>query len=415
MRARTNPDVHRESLVNDAEQSHSREQVRLLVVMAFTSGVAFAVWRALLNNFAVERAGFTGWEMGVLQSLREVPGFLAFAVVFLLLLFCEQTLAYVSLVLLGVGVAVTGWFPSATGMYVTTVVMSIGFHYYETVQSSLSLQWIAKSATPEVLGRLIAVGSIASLAGYAGVWLAMDRFGVDYRWVYLVGGAIPAIAALVAWRRFPRFAELVPQHRSIVLRRRYWLFYALTFMSGARRQIFVVFAGFLLVERFGYSVGAVAALYFANAALSGLVARRIGRWVGGVGERRALQIEYTGLILVFCGYAFVSDGGVAGALYVVDHLFFALAIAIKTYFQKIADPRDIASTASVGFTINHIAAVVIPVLFGGLWLISPAAVFLAGAAMAVVSFGLSMFVPRDPAPGHEVAFRLPHGGPVPSA
>jgi len=384
------------------------------MLMAFTSGVAFAVWRALLNNFAVERAAFTGWEMGVLQSVREVPGFLAFAVVFVLLLLREQTLAYVSLVLLGIGVAVTGWFPTAMGLYVTTVVMSIGFHYYETVQSSLSLQWIDKASAPEVLGRLIAASSVASLAGYGMVWIAMDRLGVDYLWVYLVGGATPAIAAIIAWRMYPRFEVAIPQRRHIVLRRRYWLYYALTFMSGARRQIFVVFAGFLLVERFGYSIGAVAALYFANSALSGLVARRVGRWVGGVGERRALQFEYIGLILVFCGYAFVNDGRVAGALYVVDHLFFALAIAIKTYFQKIADPSDIASTASVGFTINHIAAVVIPVLFGGLWLISPTAVFLSGAWMALLSFGLAMLVPRDPAPGREVSGRFGQQRPAPS-
>ena len=127
--------------------------------------------------------------------------------VFILLVLREQTIAYLSLLLLGVGVGVTGWFPTAIGLYVTTVVMSIGFHYYETIQSSLTLQWIQKRAAPEVLGRLIAVGSVASLAGYALVWVAMDQLGVDYRWVYLLGGAAPAIAAGSPWPGQP----LVPR------------------------------------------------------------------------------------------------------------------------------------------------------------------------------------------------------------
>jgi len=94
--------------------------------------------------------------------------------------------------------------------------------------------------------------------------------------------------------------------------------------------------------------------------------------------------------------------GIAGGLYVLDHLFFALAIAIKTYFQKIADPADIASTAGVSFTISHIAAVVLPAAYGLLWLISPALVFLSGAAMAGVSLLLALNVPAHPAPGNEV-------------
>jgi MFS family permease len=173
-------------------------------------------------------------------------------------------------------------------------------------------------------------------------------------------------------------------------------------MSGARRQIFVVFAGFLMVEKFGYDVGAIALLFLINAAINIWLAPKIGRLIARIGERRALIFEYIGLIGVFTAYAFVDNATLAAGLYVVDHLFFALAIAIKTYFQKIADPADIASTAGVSFTINHIAAVVIPAVFGFLWLASPAAVFLAGSAMAACSLVMALNVPRDPRPGQEV-------------
>jgi hypothetical protein len=90
---------------------------------------------------------------------------------------------------------------------------------------------------------------------------------------------------------------------------------------------------------------------------------------------------------------------------VPSEVVFALALALKTYFQKIADPQDIAPTAAVAFTINHIAAVFLPVLLGLLWLVSPAAVFVLAACMASVSFGLALLIPRHPAKGHETVFQ----------
>ncbi len=373
----------------------------LLLLMAVAVPLSFAAWRTLLNNFAIERVAFTGQEMGILQSLREIPGFLAFGVVFLLLIMREQRLAVVSLGLLGIGTALTGFFPSVIGLYVTTVIMSIGFHYYETLQTSLALQWIDKSHAAETFGRLIAAGSFASIVTFVLIWLADDLLALDYQWIYLVMGGLTLIVTLIAWLAFPLFPQPTEQHKHMVLRSRYWLYYALTFLSGARRQIFVVFAGFLMVEKFGYSVSQIALLFLINATLNIFLAPRIGRLIGRIGERRALLLEYSGLILVFVGYALVENAMTAAGLYVVDHLFFAMAIALKTYFQKIAAPEDIASTAGVSFSINHIAAVVIPALFGIIWLSSPALVFLLGAVMAGISLIFSLLIPEDPAQGRE--------------
>ncbi len=381
--------------------------------MAAAVPLSFATWQALINNFAYERAAFTGVEIGMMQSLREVPGFLAFGVVFLLLLIREQRLALFSLLLLGLGTAATGFFPSVLGIYVTTVVMSLGYHYYETLQISLSLQWIDKVRAPETLGRLISAGAVTSIVVYALVWFTSGLLALDYHWIYLIGGGGTAAIALVAWLGFPQFQQPVEQHKHMVLRKRYWLYYALVFMSGARRQIFIVFAGFLMVEKFGYDVGAIALLFLLNSAINIWLAPKIGRLIGRIGERKALIFEYIGLIIVFTAYAVVENATIAAGLYVVDHLFFALAIAIKTYFQKIADPADIASTAGVSFTINHIAAVVIPAAFGILWLVSPAAVFLAGSAMAACSLIMALNVPRHPQPGQEVLLgRVPATAPA---
>ena len=387
----------------------------LLFLMAGAVPMSFATWQALLNNFAIERAAFSGADMGVLQSIREVPGFLAFAVVFLLIVMREQTLALVALLLLGIGTALTGWFPSVLGLWFTTIVMSLGYHYYATVEMSLALQWTEKDRTAVMLGRLIAVGSATSIVAFGLIWLAFDTAGLDFRWVYMIGGGVTVAAVALGWLVFPRFPEKVEQRRRMVLRKRYWLYYLLTFLSGARRQIFVVFAGFLMVEKFGYSVGEISLLFLLNATINMWLAPRVGRLIARWGERRALIFEYGGLVFVFTGYAFVEHAGLAAALYVVDHLFFALAIALTTYLQKIADRADIASTAGVSFSIDHTAAVIVPASFGLLWLVSPAAVFLAGAALAAVSLALSVNVPAHPEPGNEVVRGLRGAtGPTPA-
>jgi MFS family permease len=374
----------------------------LLALMAIAAMLAFSVWQVLLNNFAIEQVAFGGREIGILQSLREVPGFLAFTVVFVLLIVREQHFALFSVGLLGAGVALTGFLPSEYGFYFTTVLMSTGFHFFYTVQQSLTLQWIDKERAPLVMGRLSSVSSIAGLVAFGSVWLSLRFFDIDYYWIYLVGGLTTVVLGIFAWMWFPQFQQKVPQKKHLVMRKRYWLFYALTFMSGARRQIFIVFAGFLMVQKFGFSAANIALLFIINHLINAAVAPKIGRLISRFGERRMMTLEYLGLIIIFTAYAFVEVAWVAAILYVLDHILFAMAIAIRSYFQKIADPADIASTSGVSFTINHIAAVVIPAAFGIVWLFSPSAVFLAGSGMAVISLSLSRLVPCHPEQGNEV-------------
>ena len=326
----------------------------LLVLMSIAMPLAFNVWSAMLNNFAIERAMFTGVEIGWLHSLREIPGFLAFTTVFVLLILKEQTFAVLSLALLGLGVAFTGYFPSVWGLYFTTVIMSIGFHYFEAVKQSLALQWFNKEEAPQLFGKLIAVGAITSLTVYGVLWLLLEWLQLDYVWNFAIAGGLCVLLSIYMWLAFPHFPQKTEQNKGIVLRRRYWLYYALTFLSGARRQIFMVFAAFLMVEKFGYSASQVTLLFLINYAFNYLFAEKIGKLIGRIGERRALTFEYVGLIFVFIAYAFVNDPYLAAGLYIVDHMFFALYIAISTYFQKIADPKDMASSAGVSFTISHI-------------------------------------------------------------
>lgn len=385
-----------------------RRPESLLYLMAFAMPIAFNTWSALLNNFVIEMAGFTGVEIGWLHTVREIPGFLAVGVIALLMFFREQTLGLVALLLLGVATAITAYFPSFGGILVVTMLSSIGFHYYETVNQSLQLQWLTKDRAPIVIGRLMAAGSAASLIAYGSLVLTWRAFELSYGLVYAVGGGFTALVALFAIFAYPQFEEPSPQKRTIVLKKRYSLYYALQFMAGARRQIFVVFAAFMMVEKFGFDVHEVTALFLINFLVNMFVAPLMGKLVARRGERLVLALEYLGLVIVFLLYGGIYWLGwgvvLAAVLYVIDHMLFGLAFALKTYFQKIADPEDIAPTAAVAFTINHIAAVFLPAALGYLWVTSPSGVFVLAAAMAVVSLGLALLIPRHPEKGYEWIF-----------
>lgn len=396
-----------------------RRPESLLVLMAVGMTLAFSTWSAALNNFAVEVVGFDGFDIGTLHTFREIPGFLSFLVIYLIIFIREQRLAMIALILLGLGTAMVSGFPTWWGLMATTLISSLGFHYYEAVNQSLQLQWLDRARAPAMLGRILAAASATSLVVYGTIalagWLVTD---INYAAVYAVGGGACAVIAIFAWIAYPQFRSPHPQVKHLVLRRRYWLYYALVFMGGARRQIFVVFAAFMMVEKFGFHLHEVTALFLVNYLANMLFAPIVGRMIVRFGERRALIIEYTGLASVFAAYAgvYFFDWGVIMALglYVADHLLFAMAFAQKTYFQKIADPRDHAPTAAVAFTINHMAAVALPIPLGLLWLYQPGAVYALASSMALVSLGLALMVPRHPDAGRETVFGQVGPAPAPA-
>ncbi len=283
--------------------------------------------------------------------------------------------------------------------------MSLGFHYLETLNQSLSLQWLDKKEAPFILGKLTAVKSFTGLISLALIYFMMKFYSVEYKYVYLFFGGITSITSIIAWILFTHFKEDVVQDKNIKLKKEYWLFYVLTFLSGARRQIFVVFAGFLLVEKLGVDIHNMLILLIFNSIINIYLAPKIGKFIQLFGEKVTLKLEYVGLFLVFTSYAFVDNLYFAFFLYIVDHLLFSMSIALKTYFQKIANPKDIASASAVSFTINHTAAVILPILLGLVWLYSHSLVFIIGSFIALLSLALSFLVPSDPKIGYETTLK----------
>ena len=354
-----------------------------LIVLTIASSVGLQAWLILFNNFAVEVAGLQGNHVGMIQSVREIPGFLALLAIFVMIFIKEHRLSALSILFLGLGLAATGIFPSYPGLLLTTLITSFGFHYFETTNQSLTLQYFDKHTSPWVFGKLRSLSAASNIG--IGVFIYLFASILDFTQIYLLIGVMIIAAGLWGFLKDPADRNIVPQHKKMIFRKKYWLFYFLTFMGGARRQIFMAFAVFLLVKKFQFSVQEVTALFVVNNLINYFLSPIIGKAIIRFGERKVLSLEYSSLIFIFLAYAAVESKTLVALLYILDHIFFNFAIAIRTYFQKIGDPRDTASSMAVGFTINHVAAVFLPAIGGMLWMIDYRIPFVAGACMSLIS------------------------------
>ena len=364
-----------------------------LLVLTVCSTAGLHVWRTLFDNFSVHVVGLDGFHVGFLQSIRELPGLLSLLVVYVLLVVREHRLSALSVLLLGIGVALTGLLPSFYGMILTTLIMSFGFHYFETTNQSLTLQYFDKQTAPIVFGKMRSFAAGTNVVCGLSI-IALAPF-LTYNQLYLLFGLIIVLATAWAFTQNPVDTDIAPQSQNMVFKKQYWLFYALTFMAGARRQIFTAFAVFLLVKKFSFTVPEIAALFLLNNLINFFFSPYVGRLIVRFGERRMLTVEYLSLIIIFIFYGLAESQFFVTLLFIADHIFFNFGIGIRTFFQKIANPKDIASSMAVGFTINHIAAVFLPAMGGLLWLIDYRLVFFGGAVLSLGSLLLVQFIPSQ--------------------
>lgn len=365
-----------------------------LLLLSIAITVGFQAWRTMFNNYAVDVVGINGFQNGVIQSVREIPGFLAMLVVYLLLIIKEHRLAALGTLVVGIGVAMTGLLPSFWGLILTTLIMSLGFHYFEAVNQSLTLQHFSLKQTPIVLGNIRSYGALTNIGVGLIIWQVSKQVELPY--LFIGFGILVILMASFAFTRNPIRKEMPLQQKKMVFKRKYWLFYTLNFLSGARRQVFVVFVVFMLVDKYQFKIEGVALLFVINNVIHFFMAKLVARGINKFGERLILSIEYVSLILIFLAYAFVEDRTTLIALYIVNNIFFSASMAINTYFQKTGEKQDIAPSMAVGFTINHISAVVIPVIGGALWMLNYRIPFIAGAGVAALSlfFAQKVKIPK---------------------
>lgn len=369
----------------------NRRMLVYLVVSNLMLYFGFRVWQAMFNNFAVEEMGIGPGSIGWIQAVRELPGLMGFLVGFLALFLSEVRIMALSVILLGVGMFMTGQAANIPFLLLSTVVMSFGFHFFYPTNNAVVLMAVEKQHTPKALGQLRSLGAIAALLATGSVYLLAERWG--YRLLFMAVGGLITVGGLLLLPLSNAQGGLPPRRR-VVLRRRYWLYYLLSFLMGSRRHIFTTFAIFLLVREYNISVQTTATLFLVNSLINTYALQLVGKLVSRLGERLMLSVAFGTLAFVFLGYAYVTYLPLLFVLFVIDNVLFGFNLAITTYFQKIAvTPEEITSSLSVEQTINHIAAMVVPVIGGTVWeLFGSQAPFLAGVVVVLVSLVLTQFM-----------------------
>jgi MFS family permease len=374
----------------------NRQRVlRTLTLGTFLMGLAFNVWQTTFNNFAVEELHVTAAQMGVIQSVREIPGFLGFGMGLLALLVPELSLASLSLVLTGLGLIAMSFSTNATTLLIYTFIFSIGFHGFTPAQSSVALVFSERREAPRLLGRLGSVSAVAAVIATAFVFFAVRPLG--FKWVMIAAGAAVAIGGLIALYT-GKGAQGRGIRQQMVWRKRYWLFYTLTFLLGSRRHIFSTFAIFLLVRNYGVTTQTTAIIFLVSSLLATQTARLQGRLLGHVGEKPVLTAYFIAIALVCVGYAYVSALPVLYVLFVGDSILSGFDIGINSYFHKIAPPTEVTANMSMSQTINHVAALFVPAIGGLIWdRFGSEATFLFGVGVAAACLIVTQWMRTVPA------------------
>ncbi len=375
------------------EQLKRNPMYRHLMILGICAGAGLQGWTALFTNYAKEVVGVNGFQIGLSQAVREIPGFLSFAAVYLLFVFREHRLSSWSVVLLGLGIAITGIFTSFGGLLATTFIMSVGFHFFETTNKSLTVQYFNTSESPVVFARMRGYSALANIVIGFIIWAL--SFFLPYMYTFLLLGVIVSLAGISMLYGNPVKKEVPYQHKRLIFRKKYWLFYVLNFLAGTRRQIFTVFAIFLLVDHYNLGLRIVTGIYVINYALTYFLNPMISYALNKYGERIVLSLESASLIVLFLGYAFIDNVWIVVGLFVLDSIFFNFSIGLNTYLQKTADPEDLGSSTAVGFTINHISAVIIPVFGGILWMLYWRLPFLVGTGFTIISLFFTQMITTD--------------------
>ena len=277
----------------------------------------------------------------------------------------------------------------------TTFVMSLGFHFFMPSSNSVVLMLMKQEDTPKTLGNLGSLGSLASVAGTGAVLLFAGALG--YSRMFISVGILVVLAGLMLLP-FGKIKTNLPQGRKAQWRKRYWLYYALSFLLGSRRHIFTTFAVLLLVQKFGVSVQTTALLFLANGIINVLTLRWTGRLVGNIGERTAMTITFASLALIFLGYAYVNFLPLLFIFFILDNIFFGFNVSLSSYFQKIAvSKEEVTANVSTQQSIEHIAAIAVPLIGGTVWAVyGSQAPFLFGVVIVLVGLVLAQFMDVKP-------------------
>jgi predicted MFS family arabinose efflux permease len=345
----------------------------------------------MFNNFAVEVFDASPTDVGIIQAAREIPGLLAFGVGALALHLTESKIASLSIITIGLGLIFCGLSPSLLMLGLATVLMSFGFHYFEPTNSSQLLMLTKPEHLGKAQGRLRSYESIAGLTG-AGLVLVLTLI-ISFRETFYLIGLGVLLVGIYLTVALPSNRG-VSDKRRIRIKKKYWLYYTLSFLRGCRRHIFTTFALFLLVKNHNLSITYISIIILINNFISIFTNRFLGRMSDRLGERTLLAGSSLLLVFIFSGYAVVTYLPLLIIFYLLDNVLFASSVALRSYLSKISDSEDLTGCLSFGMTANHITAIIIPVTGGIVWsMFGYQVTFIAGAAIVFIDMLFSLKIP----------------------
>ena len=368
-----------------------RRGILFLGIASAGVGYVMATQLGLNENFLVELINVTPLQKGLLESARETCGLTALLVLALLAGFAEPLVAAGMLALLACGMAGYGLAPSYAWVVVMSLVWSQGLHVWMPLPNSMTLALAEPGRKGFRLGQIRSAGAIGSALGLA-VAFTLSRLQVPMPLLFVMAGGVGLLAA-AACLGMPR--QLKTPGPRLVFRRKYRLFYILSFLEGWRKQIFICFAAFLLVKQYHTELTTMLMLWGTVQVIGYFASAPVGRLVDHLGERKILVFYFAGLALFFLGYGTITNRYILYGLFVVDSAFFVFVMALTTYVGKIAPPNEHTATLSMGVAMDHVAAVSMPFLGGIIWkFFGYQWVFVAGAVVALISIVPALCLPK---------------------
>jgi MFS family permease len=379
-------------------------QLRLFLAGMVLLGMAGGIFETAFNNFVADRFDLSADKRGFLEFPRELPGFLTALFAGMLFFLPETYIAAASALAVGLGMlGMAFWGSDWYVMLFFMTLWSIGTHLIMPVRSSIGMALAQSSEKGRRLGQIQSFGIAAGIIGCAIVWISMQYLGLGYKFILAVGGAAGVTAAIVmAAMRLPD-AHL--ERPKFVWRKEYWLYYVLSFLFGARKQVFITFGPWVLVKVFEQPVWIFAQLWIAASVLGIFFQPAMGRLIDRCGIRFVLMWDAALVFLLCAGYAFspmLPDKTVAlwvlYACLVMDQLLFGTGMARDIYMSGIAvKPEDVAPSLSLGVTINHIVSMSIPIIGGIIWVTYGYAwVFAAAAGVALLMLFFTRMIRAGP-------------------
>lgn len=390
--------------LSDESPAELRRDWNLLSAAVFLFAFGFAIYSGVFINDITEVLHIRPVQMGTLESLREIPGLLAVGIAGAVAAFSETKIGAVCLLFSAIGVAATGYVHTFAGLVAVTVFWSFFMHQWFTSSSGIPLALARGEDSGKHLGRMGAIGAFGTMLAF--LLLRPLAGHVPYPYYFLVSAVFILAAGMLL---LPMSARGTTANRPrLLFRREYGLYYGLSFLEGCRRQIFSTFAIFALVQVCRTPLPQIATLMLLNAAVSFVVAAPIGRLIDRVGERRMMTFYYIAIALAFSGYALTTHVVILKGLYILDNVLFSFGVSITTYFNKVVRPGEMMPSLAMGQTMNHVAAVIIPITGSLLWSrFGYHAPFWAGVAAALVSLVLTQAIRRE-SPVAAVPRTVPH-------